>query len=67
MTTMTPILWKALTDEQEKKFRQYSRDTYIIGSPIDLLWHPVCVHECYLMNKEAGLLKSDSDYGDDSD
>lgn len=59
MTVMTPILWKALTDEQEKIFRKHSRDTYIIESQIDLLWHPVCVHECYLMNKEAGILKSE--------
>ena len=54
---MTPLLWKALSEEDDKKFRKHARDTYVIGSGIDLLWHPVMIHECYLMNKEAGLLK----------
>jgi hypothetical protein len=57
MTEMTPLLWKALDDKNDKLFRDAARQKYIVGTSIDSLWHPVYVHECYLMNKEAGILK----------
>lgn len=57
MSEMTPLLWKALNDNDDKRFRDAARQKYVIGTDIDSLWHPVYVHECYLMNKEAGILK----------
>ena len=57
MSEMTPLLWKALDQEQDDIFRRQARLMYRVGTDIDSLWHPVYVHECYLMNKEAGILK----------
>jgi len=57
MSEITPLLWKALNDENDKIFRYAARQKYIVGTSIDSLWHPVYVHECYLMNKESGILK----------
>ena len=52
-------LWKALSDEDDKKSREHARKHYKVGSNINELWHPVYIHECYLMNKEAGILKTE--------
>jgi hypothetical protein len=57
--TITPLLWRALSDEDEKRFREHTHNTYNVGEHIDFLWHPVIIHECYLMNKEAGILKTE--------
>ena len=54
---MTPLLWKALDEYSDKKFREYVRKHYVVGSDVNMLHHPVYLHECYLMNKEAGILK----------
>jgi len=54
---MTPILWRELSTSEEKKFRAAARACYTPGTKVDLLWHPVYLHECYRMNKEAGILK----------
>jgi hypothetical protein len=59
MTDMTPLLWKALNESDDKKFRDYARKNYVVGAHVDLLSHPVYLHECYLMNRDAGILKSE--------
>jgi hypothetical protein len=51
-----PSLWTALSHEDEKDFRRVARLTYNVGERVNILWHPVYLHECYLMNKEAGIL-----------
>jgi len=56
---MTPFLWKALDDKGDKLFRDAARQKYIVGTYVNMLWHPVYLHECYLMNKEAGVLKEE--------
>lgn len=56
-TEMTPLLWKALDEFDDKFFRSMARQKYVVGTHVDMLWHPVYLHECYLMNKEAGILK----------
>jgi hypothetical protein len=56
---MTPLLWKALNEFNDRAFRESARKNYITGTNIDFLWHPVYVHECYLMNRDAGILKSE--------
>lgn len=55
---MTPLLWRELSKDEEIEFREYARKHYVIGNNIDLLAHPVYVHECYIMNRNAGILKS---------
>jgi hypothetical protein len=54
---ITPLLWKALDENSESEFREYARKNYVVGSDVNMLHHPVYLHECYLMNKEAGILK----------
>jgi hypothetical protein len=56
---MTPLLWKALSEEDEIEFREYARKNYVVGTNINLLAHPVYVYECYLMNRDAGILKEE--------
>jgi hypothetical protein len=56
---MTPLLWKALSEEDEIEFREHARKNYVIGTNINLLAHPVYVHECYIMNRDAGILKEE--------
>jgi hypothetical protein len=56
---MTPLLWRALSEEDEIEFREYARKNYVIGTNINLLAHPVYVHECYIMNRDAGILKEE--------
>lgn len=56
---MTPFLWRALDSKQDIGFREAARKNYMVGTNIEMLWHPVYLHECYLMNKEAGILKSE--------
>lgn len=53
---ITPKLWRKLSDEEEKDFREHARKTYHAGEQVSPLWHPVYIHEIYLINKEAGIL-----------
>lgn len=47
------IMFRDLSDGEEKRFRQHARDGYVIGSPIDSLWHPHYQDECERMNAEV--------------
>tara|TARA_R110000868_G_scaffold20267_3_gene86027 strand:+ start:258 stop:443 length:186 start_codon:yes stop_codon:yes gene_type:complete len=38
--------FKTLNDEEEKEYRQWAKDNYIIGDSISSAWHPVVVDEC---------------------
>lgn len=48
------MLFRTLSPEEEKTFRQYARDHYEIFSPINGVWHPAVQDECRKMNEEAG-------------
>jgi hypothetical protein len=48
--------WRALSRQEEQEFRFHARSNYKAGSPVNVIWHPVYLHECYLINKEQGLL-----------
>jgi hypothetical protein len=50
------FLWKKLTIEEAGEHRQWARENYHIGNPIDPLWHPIVQNECRKMNEEAKLL-----------
>lgn len=41
--------FRNLSEEEEKEFRQWARDNYVIGDPFEKTWHPVVVDECMAM------------------
>ncbi|HPT70835.1 MAG TPA: hypothetical protein PLE74_00975 [Candidatus Cloacimonadota bacterium] len=47
-------LYKDLTIEEEKEYRQWARDNYIPFDPIKGIWHWVVQDECVKINKEMG-------------
>ncbi len=47
------ILFRRLTPEETKEYKQWARDNYVVGSHINALWHPVTVEECQKMNWEC--------------
>lgn len=60
------MIFKDLTDEQEKEFREWARNKYVPLHPINLMWHPVVRNECMKINedyeKQFKPLKEDPDY-----
>jgi hypothetical protein len=54
---VSPITWRALTEEEEAEYREYARCNYVAGTNVNILWHPVYLHECYRINVEAGVVK----------
>lgn len=44
--------FRKLTDEETAEFRQWARDNYQPGDPINEVWHPVVREECERMNNE---------------
>jgi len=49
-------LFRELTPEQERSFRQWARDNYVPLTPIDGVWHPVVQEECAKINREKGKI-----------
>ena len=47
-------LHKELTEDEITIYKQWARDNYILDEPIKLIWHPVIVEECILINKQKG-------------
>tara|TARA_R100000700_G_C3114635_1_gene106165 strand:- start:557 stop:718 length:162 start_codon:yes stop_codon:yes gene_type:complete len=50
---MSSLLFRDLNDQEVVEFQQWARDNYVIGSPINIVWHPVVVAECNQMNAES--------------
>lgn len=48
-------MFRELTPEEEKEFRQWARDNYIPLSEIKGIWHPIIQDECVQINKEMNL------------
>jgi hypothetical protein len=46
------MLFRGLTKEEEKEFKQWAQDNYKPGEPIRTLWHPVIQEECEIINKK---------------
>jgi hypothetical protein len=46
-------LFRDLNDQEVVEFKQWARDNYVIGSPINSVWHPVVVEECNRMNEKG--------------
>lgn len=45
-------IFRNLSAEEEKEFRQWARENYIRFSPISGVWHPTVQDECRKMNEE---------------
>ena len=54
-------LYKELTKDEIKVFKQWARVNYIPGEPINLIWHPVIVEECKLMHNQKGKQNETND------
>lgn len=48
-------IFRTLSVEEIRKFKQWARDNYTPGEPIREIWHPVIQHECAVMNEEVRL------------
>jgi len=48
-------IWRELSPEEEKEFRQAARKNYKPFSDLDPLWHPVYTDECVKINVEHGV------------
>lgn len=53
-------LHRKITKAEEKEFKQWARDNYSPGTVIPLLWHPVIVAECNLMDYELSKIEADA-------
>ena len=49
--TSKSIIFRSLTDEEEKEFRQWARDNYVKYEVIKGVWHPVVQDECKKINE----------------
>jgi len=56
------MIFKKLTDKEEKEHREWARENYKQTEPINGIWHPIVQHECAKMNNE--LVKDLSFLGD---
>lgn len=45
-------LFKDLSKEEQKEYRQWARDNWKPGNDIKTIWHPIIVDECNKMNLE---------------
>lgn len=52
-------MFRLLDEEEEKEFRQWARENYVVGSPIKRVWHPVVQEEAEAMNLEEGVVLGD--------
>ena len=50
---VTLPLFRALNPEDEAAFRKHARENYVIGEPINSVYHPVWRDEARKMNVEA--------------
>ncbi len=46
-------LFRKLSEAEQQEYRQWARDNYKVGSPINGVYHPVVQAECVKMNAEA--------------
>ena len=54
------FMWfRTLNKKEELEFRLWARNNYIVGMPIDELWHPVVRQECEAMNDADELVETE--------
>lgn len=44
-------LFRELSKEEEKEFRQWAKDNYVPNGKINSVWHPVVRSECEKINR----------------
>jgi len=49
-------LFRDLTEDEEKDFRQWARDNYKPYTDIRGVWHPVVQDECRKINEETEFI-----------
>ena len=54
------MFFRTLTAIEEKSFRQWARDNYRPGDPIDGCWHLVTQAEAVAMNRERAVFVVDA-------
>lgn len=52
---MVVPMFRELDEEEIKKFRTHARENYVVGTPIEPLFHPIWQAEAQAMNEEAGI------------
>lgn len=50
-------MFRELSKEEEKAFKQWARDNYTLGDKVNEAYHPVVQEECHLMNRENEMVK----------
>lgn len=53
-------LFKDLTPEEQKEYRQWARDNYEPGMEVNPVWHPIVRDEIELIKKEQVSLKDNA-------
>ena len=53
------MLFRELNETEEKEFRSWARENYVVFSPIKGIWHPVVQDECIKMNRERSEIVLD--------
>ena len=51
--TIPDAFFRALTADEEVEFRQWARDNWRPGDPVEPAWHPVVRDECRILLDEA--------------
>ena len=46
-------MFRELSKEDQKEFRNWARENYVTFSPTNAAWHPIVRDECGKMNSEA--------------
>lgn len=45
-------MFRNLNEKEEKEFKKWARDNYVLGEKVNEAYHPVVQQECDLMNRE---------------
>jgi len=45
-------MFRELNEEEEKEFKKWARENYVLGEKVNEAYHPVVQQECDLMNRE---------------
>ncbi|MBX3231999.1 MAG: hypothetical protein KIT84_20215 [Labilithrix sp.] len=54
------MFFRALTADEEARFRSWARSNYPPGSIIDGAWHPSVQDECLRINRERAVFVMDA-------
>lgn len=55
------MFYRALSADEESRFRRWAREHYHPGSEIPGHYHPVVVEECARINRERAVFVSDDE------